>query len=100
MLSSAIGICGALISLIGWFVFHSFPMLIVGTFLFFIETAMEWNQLNSGAKALNFIIIIIGCIVGLFVNMPIYISAMLAINIYSALMVLLTIIIMLIGNRG
>lgn len=100
MLSFAIGICGALISLIGWFTFHSLPMLIMGTFLFFIETAMEWNQLNSGAKKLNFIIIIIGCIVGLFLNMPIYISAMLAINIYSALTALLAIISMLISNRG
>ena len=89
MLSFFIGLIGVLTALLGWFVFKSLTLLVVGTVLYVIETIMEWNSLNPGAKVVDIVIFAIGCIVGCFVKTPFYICGMLAINMYSAITVIL-----------
>ena len=78
------GIVGSLIALIGWFVFHSLPMLIVGTVCYIIETLLEWKSLNTGAKCVDVFIFGIGALIALFVKAPFYIGGMIALNCYSA----------------
>lgn len=85
MLSFMFGFIGAAISLIGWFAFHSLPLLIVGTLFYVIETIIEWRQLNAGAKTLDILIFGIGAFISLFLKTPFYICGLLALNIYSAL---------------
>ncbi|MBR2999630.1 MAG: hypothetical protein IKF39_01415 [Oscillospiraceae bacterium] len=89
MVSFLIGLVGAVIALVGWFGAHSLLLLAIGTLLYIIETVMESKKLNQGALALDIIVAIIGCIVGLFIKTPWYVSGMLAINIYSAVISLL-----------
>ena len=88
MLSFFLGLFGVILSFVGWFGFKSFTMLLVGSLFYIIETIMEWKSLNIGAKFVDLIIFIIGSIVALIVKTPFYIGGMIAINIYSGIMVL------------
>lgn len=89
MFTFLLGLIGALIALIGWFGFKSVALLIVGTLLYVIETILEWKDLNAGAKGLDVVIFVVGCLVSLFIKTPFYIGGMVAINCFSALMSLL-----------
>lgn len=89
MITMIIGLVGALIGLIGWFGFHSVFALIIGTALYFIETIIEWKNLNVNAKTLDMIIFVVGCVVSIFISLPWYIGGMVAINIYSAIVTIL-----------
>lgn len=80
------GLLGAIVGLVGWFGFKSVLLLVIGTVFYLIETIIEWKNLNAGAKMTDVIIIIIGCIIGLFIKTPWYVCGMIAINIYSAIM--------------
>lgn len=86
MLSFLIGLVGSVVGLVGWFAFHSVPLLVAGTALYIIETIMERKNLNTGAKMLDLLIFGIGCVVGLLLKIPIYVGGMIAIHIYSAIM--------------
>lgn len=91
MFSYFLGLIGSIIALVGWFGFHSLPTLIIGTICYFIETIIEWNELNSGAKAIDVIVFGIGCIIGAFIkSVPFYIVGLIAINIWSIIMSLIT----------
>ena len=82
-----IGLVGAAIALAGWFGFQSIILLIVGTAMYIIETAMEWEALNSNAKALDIVIFAVGSIVSvIFTSVPWYVGGMVAIAIYSLIM--------------
>ena len=83
MLSFFIGFIGSIIALIGWFGYHSLPILIIGTIMYVIESFMDRNNLNKGAKMVDIIIVIIGAIVSVFITLPWYVCSMLAISIYS-----------------
>lgn len=84
MISFLIGLVGAVVALVGWFGFKSVILLIVGTVLYIIETAMEWRELNANAKKLDIVIFVIGCIVAaIFTPAPWYVGGMVAIAIYS-----------------
>ena len=86
MLSMFIGCLGAIVGLVGWFCYHSSIALVIGFILYCIETIMQWNELNTNAKISESLIILIGCIVGIFVKTPWYICGMLAITIYNGIM--------------
>ena len=91
MFSYFLGLIGAIIALVGWFGFHSLPMLIVGTICYVIETIIEWTDLNRGAKAIDVVVFGIGCIVGAFIqSVPFYIVGLIAINIWSIIISLIT----------
>ena len=92
MLAALIGMIGCLIALIGWFGFDSVLLLIVGTAFYLVETFLERKSLNDGAKTLDFIIFGIGCVVALIVKVPFYVGGMVAINCYSALFSVFTLI--------
>lgn len=87
-MSFLIGVVGVLISLIGWFGFHSLLLLILGTVFYIIETILEWKELNSGAKRIDLIVFCIGCLVSILIKTPFYIGGMIAINCYCAIMCL------------
>lgn len=86
MLSMLIGVIGSAVGLAGWFVYKSVPMLIIGTILYGIETIMERDKLTIQAKVLDFLIFVVGAIVGLVIKQPFYITGLIALNIYSGLM--------------
>lgn len=90
-MSYILGLVGALISLIGWFAYESLPMLIIGTVLWLIDTIIEWRNLNAGAKFVDLMLFIIGSVVALFLEKPFYIGGLVAINIYSAIISVLSI---------
>lgn len=90
MLSQLLGFVGVLVSLIGWFKYKSILLLVIGTGLDIIETLLEWKSLNVNAKKLELRIFIIGCIIGVFLDIPFYVGGMLAINFYFALVSVLT----------
>lgn len=89
MLSFIIGFIGVIIALVGWYAFDSLLLLIIGTILYFVESFLERNSLNTNAKILDIVIIVIGCIIGLFSKYSFYVYGMLAINFYSAIMCVL-----------
>lgn len=89
MLTFLLGLIGSIIALIGWFGFKSVILLIVGTLMYVIETILEWKDLNAGAKGLDVVIFVIGCVVALFGKIPFYVGGMVAVNCFSALMSLL-----------
>ena len=87
MFSFFLGLIGSIVALVGWFGFHSLPLLIIGTVCYFIETIIEWKNLNSGSKAFDVIVIVIGCIIGLFIkSVPFYTIGLIAINCWSVLL--------------
>lgn len=87
MFSFLIGLVGSVIALVGWFGFKSVILLIVGTALYVIETAIEWHELNVNSKKLDIVIFIIGCAVAaIFTSAPWYVGGMIAIAIYSLIM--------------
>lgn len=87
MFSFLIGLVGAVIALVGWFGFKSVILLVVGTALYVIETAIEWHELNVNSKKLDIVIFIIGCAVAaIFTSAPWYVGGMIAIAIYSLIM--------------
>lgn len=88
MLAFLIGLAGVLTALIGWCGYKSVLLLAIGTSLYFVETLMEWKNLNMNAKILDLFIFAIGSVVALFFNLPFYIGGMLAINFFSALLAL------------
>lgn len=90
MLSYFVGIVGVLVALIGWFGYSSLNALIVGTVLYLIETIMEWKSLNIAAKIVDVVVFAIGAIIALFVDAQFYVGGMIAINIYSVLIILVT----------
>ena len=91
MFGYLLGTIGSIAALVGWFGFHSVPVLIIGTICYIIETIIEWKDLNSGAKVFDVIIFVIGCIIGLFIkSVPFYIVGLLAINCWSIIMSLIT----------
>lgn len=85
-MSFIIGLVGVLIALIGWFVYESLPALIIGTVFYIIETVIERKKLNAGSKIIDVIIFVIGLVVALFIDEPLYVGGMVALNIYSAIM--------------
>ncbi len=87
-MSFFIGLIGVLISIIGWFGFHSLLLLIIGTIFYIVETILQWRNLNIGAKVVDLIIFGIGCLVSIILGNPFYIGGMIAINCYSAIMCL------------
>lgn len=87
-MSFLIGVVGVLISLIGWFGFHSLFLLILGTVLYIIETILEWKELNTGAVITDLIIFGIGSFVSNITKTHFYIGGMIAVNCYSAIMCL------------
>ena len=89
MFASLIGLVGVLTALIGWYGHKSVRLLAIGTGLYLVETLIEWKNLNMNAKKLDLFIFVIGSVVALFTNLPFYIGGMLAINFYSALMILI-----------
>ena len=89
MISFLVGLIGAVVGLVGWFGRHSVPLLFLGTVLYVVETFMTSEELNGAAKLLDFIIFGIGCVVAAFIKVPWYVGGMLAINIYSAITILL-----------
>ena len=91
MFSFLLGLVGVLIAFIGWFGFGSIALLVIGTVFYIVETILESNNLNGGARLLDIIIFIIGSIVAIVLKMPFYIGGLLAINFYSALITLLSI---------
>lgn len=87
MVSFVIGTFGSILSLLGWFGFHSATILFVGTFLQAVETAMEWKALNGNAKKMDVLVFAMGCIIGLFVfTLPWYVGGLIAIAIYNLVM--------------
>lgn len=84
-----IGFLGVLIALVGWFGFESLALLVLGTVFYIIETIIEWKYLNAGAKVVDVIIFGIGCAVALVLKTPFYVGGMIAINCYSAIVVLM-----------
>lgn len=92
MVSFIVGLIGAIIGLVGWFAFHSVLLLIVGTALYIVETIMEWKELNAGAKLVDVIVFIIGSVIGVITKSPFYIGGMVAINIYSGVMAIISLI--------
>ena len=91
MLSMLIGTIGSIVALVGWFGFKSFICLIIGTIGYLIETYIERESLEKNAKILDIVIFIIGCVVGLFLKTPFYVCGLIAINIYSLLVGILSI---------
>ena len=85
-LSFLFGFIGSLIGLIGWFGFHSVVALVIGVVLYAIETILEWGNLNSGAKIVDIVIFGIGCLMGVFISTPFYISGMILLLLYSFVM--------------
>lgn len=78
------GLIGSIVALVGWFGFKSVASVFVGTGLYLLETLLEWKDLNYNAKKLDILIVLLGCIVGLFIKrVPWYICGFLAINFYS-----------------
>jgi hypothetical protein len=92
MISFIIGLIGVIVGLVGWFGFHSIPLLIVGTAFYIIETIIEWKNLNDGAKLLDILIFGIGAIIGLFAKIPFYVGGMIAINIFSLVTIIFSLI--------
>ena len=91
MFSYFLGLIGSIVALVGWFGFHSLPLLIIGTVCYVIETIIEWKKLNAGAKAFDLIVFGIGCIIGAFIkSVPFYIVGLIAINCWSIIMSLIT----------
>lgn len=76
----------AIAALIGWFGFKSVTLLIIGTGIYVIDTILRWQDLNAGAKLLDWSIFAVGCIVASFLKIPFYIGGMFAINCYSFLL--------------
>ena len=91
------GIIGVLISLIGWFVFDSLFLLVLGTLFYSIGTILEWKKLNIGVKMTDLIIFVIGCIIAVITKHPFYIGGLLAINTYSAIIYLLELLLCIVG---
>ena len=91
MLSMLFGTIGSIIALVGWFGFKSFILLIIGTMGYIIETYMERKSLEKNAKILDIVIFILGCIIGLFLKIPFYVCGLIAINIYSLLVGVLSV---------
>lgn len=84
MISALIGGIGALVGVVGWFGFKSVIALVIGFIAYLIESYMERDSLNANAKTLDIIIIVVGCIVGIFVkSVPFYVMGLIFINIYS-----------------
>ena len=82
-MSYLIGLLGSVLSLGGWFGFHSAILLVIGTLLHIVETLIEWKRLYVNAKMLYLFLFAIGCIVALFLSIPWYVGGMLAIAIYG-----------------
>ena len=94
MISFAVGLIGAIVALVGWFGFHSLEALIIGTLFYVVESLIEWKKLNTNAKLLDLFVIIIGCVIALALKTPFYIGGMLAINIYSGITVILSLLLL------
>lgn len=94
MISFVVGLIGVIVALVGWFGFHSLAALIVGTLFYVIESLIEWKKLNANAKLLDFFVIIIGCVIALALKTPFYIGGMLALNIYSGITILLSLLLL------
>lgn len=93
MISFIIGFLGAVVGVAGWFGFGSVWALVIGFAAYIVETIMERKELNKNAKMADFVIIAIGCIVGLFVkSVPFYVMGLIFINIYSLLMGLVSLL--------
>lgn len=91
-------IAGAILSLGGWFGFHSFWLLLAGVILII---AFDCIMSSSGGqfKSLKFSIflVIAGAIAGGLTQYGILASAMLAFSFYSALLVVLKLILLFMG---
>ncbi len=91
MISLLSGLLGSILSLVGWFGFHSLPLLIIGTVIYVIDVAFQIRNMNAGAIVIEFVIFFIGSIIGVFIHIPFYITGMIALAIYGLIITLITI---------
>jgi hypothetical protein len=82
-------IVAVIISLVGWFVFHSNIALLVGFGVYVIVTIKERNNLNRNAKYTESILLVIGLVLAVATNTPFYITPIIIIMIYQAILTII-----------
>ena len=70
MISFLLGAAGSIIALVGWFGFHSLPALVIGTFLYILETILDSPMLQPQAYLADAGIFVIGGVISVIVGYP------------------------------
>ena len=96
MKSMLIGVLGILVGLIGWYAFHSPVCLIIGAIAFAIETILDEDNLSDHAKVDILVAFGVGAVISIIRKTnPWYIGGLLGINIWSAILLILSLLILL-----
>lgn len=100
MIIDIVELLGSVIALVGWFGYHSTQLLLIGTVGYLIYLIAQWRNLNSNAKGLEVFIFIVGSIVFLIRHKPFWIGGLVALNIYSLIMSVITVIVLILSGIG
>ncbi len=96
MKSMLIGILSVFVGLIGWYAFGSTVCLILGAIAFAIETILDEDNLNDHAKVDILVAFGIGAALSIIRKTnPWYIGGLLGINIWSAVLLVLSLFILI-----
>ena len=100
MKSLLIGGLGTLVGLIGWYAYHSTICLILGVIAYAIETILEEDSLNGFAKIDIFVAFGVGAAISLIrKTAPWYVGGLLGINIWGAILLILSLLVLGLSHR-
>lgn len=100
MKSFLIGGLGVIVGLIGWYVYQSTICLILGAIAFAIETILEEDSLNGLAKVDTLVAFGVGAAISLIRKItPWYVGGLLGINIWSAILLILSLFMLMHSHR-